>query len=316
MTSLNDLHTVNRALRIFALSVLSFAIIASSGIGGSGQAQTTIKIIVNDSPITSYDISNREKFLRLISRGRAGRQQAIDELINEKLKTQEAKRRNVTASDADVDRAFAGIARNAKLTPAKLTAALRRQGVNPITLKNRIRADIVWAKLVRAEARTAVKVTEKDVLDAIGADANTETQIAEYNLQQILFVVPAKSSTKYRSQRKREAERFRSQVTSCDQTRTLAKGLRDVTIKPTRRANEQQLADLAEEIAGTPVGKATRPKASSSGYEMFAVCAKKTISGTSSEGAGARNKLMGAETNRFAQQKLRDLRSEAMIERR
>jgi len=77
-----------------------------------------------------------------------------------------------------------------------LNAALKQQGVNPATLKTRIRADLVWAKIVRADARSAVNVTERDVLNAIGKgdgeQANGKTELEEYTLQPILFVVPKK----------------------------------------------------------------------------------------------------------------------------
>ncbi len=315
------LQNAQTVLRTVALLALLAAIsLPAAVISEPALAQSSIKVVVNGSAITSYDISNRTRFLKLISRGRAGQTQAVEELINEQLKFQEAKRRNVTASDADVDRAYAGIARNAKLTPGKLTAALKQQGVNPDTLKTRIRADLVWGKLVRADARTAVNVTEQEVIKALGQDggeeAPTDTEISEYTLQPILFVVPKKASNNYRAQRKREAESFRNRITSCDQTLSLAKGLRDVAIKPVRRANEQELGELAEEIAATSVGKATRPRTSPSGWELFAVCTKKAIRGTSKAVTDERIKMRTDETQRFAQKKLRDLKSEAMIERR
>jgi peptidyl-prolyl cis-trans isomerase SurA len=278
--------------------------------------QTSIKIVVNDSPITSYDIANRERFLKLISGGRFGEQRAIEELIDEQLKMQEAKRRNVTIPESEVDQAFARIAKSTKLTPDKLTQALTQQGVNPVTLKNRIRADLAWNRIVRADARTALTITEQDVADALGGEVEQETEIAEYTVRPIVFVVPKSSSKSYDAQRKQEAESFRGQLESCDQAETLAKGLRDVTIRTPKRVDERQLGEDAEIISTTPVGKATAPRKTQIGYEMFAICEKKSIKGTSMESAEARNKLQGEAGERFARRKLRDLKSEAMIEYR
>ena len=295
----------------------AIAVLIAFGLTGSPAfAQSAIKIVVNDSPITSYDISNREKFLRLISRGRMGKQRAIDELIDEKLKLQEARRRNVSISDAEVDQAFARIASSTKLTPAKLTQALKQQGVNPITLKNRIRADLAWSAIVRADARTALNVTEKDVANALGEEAETETDISEYTVRSIVFVVPKKSSKSYDAQRKREAESYRGLLEGCDQADALAKGLRDVTVRSTRRISEQQLGEYAKTIAETPIGKATAPRKIEVGYELLAVCSKKSIKGSTKESLDARSKLRGEAGERFARRKLRDLKSEAMIEYR
>ncbi len=293
------------------------AVLIAFGLASSAAfAQGAIKIVVNDSPITSYDISNRAKFLRLISRGRLGKQKAIEELIDEKLKLQEARRRNVSISEAEVDQAFARIASSTKLTPAKLTQALKQQGVNPTTLKNRIRADLAWSAIVRADARTALNVTEQDVAEALGDEVETETDVSEYTVRSIVFVIPKKSSKSYDAQRKREAESYRGRLEGCDQAEALAKGLRDVTVRQTRRISEQQLGTFAETIAETPVGKATAPRRIPAGYELLAVCSKKSIKGSTKESLAARNKLRNEAGERFARRKLRDLKSEAMIEYR
>lgn len=297
------------------LSALAFALAIFLS-GAPAIAQSTIKIVVNDSPITSYDISNRERFLKLISRGRLGRQKAVEELIEEKLKLQEAKRRNVSISDQEVDQAYARIAGNTKLTPAKLTQALTQQGVNPITLKNRIRADLAWGKIIRADSRTALNVTEKDVAEALGGKAENETELSEYTVRPIVFVIPKQSSKSYDAQRKREAESFRGRLESCDQAETLAKELRDVTVRQVKRVDEQQLGNFAEAIAATPVGKATPPRKTPIGYELFAICSKKSIKGSSKESAEVRDQLRNEAGQRFARRKLRDLKSEAMIEYR
>lgn len=282
-------------------------------------AQTSIKVVVNDAVITSYDIDNRYKFLRLTSRGGASRKEAIDQLIDEQLKFQEAQRRNVRIPDSEVDNAYANIASRAKLSPSKLTAALQQQGINPITLKNRIRADLAWNRIVRADARGALNVTEQDVLEALGQNADgsaAETEISEYNIQEIIFVIPSKSSKGYADQRRREAEGFRSRFQGCDSSSDLAKGLRDVVVRPTVRRNEQQLQGYAEAVNETPVGKTTRPQKIDEGYQLLAICSKKSIRGTSQESAKVRNELLNEQGQRFARQKLRDLRSGAMIEYR
>lgn len=309
------LRQVASALFVAALGLSIVAVTVPAA------AQTRIKVIVNDSPITTYDIDNRYRFLRLTSRGRASREQAIDQLIDEQLKLQEAKRRNVNVPDSEVDNAFATIASRAKLSPAKLNAALRQQGINPITLKNRIRADIAWGQIVRADARSVLNVTDEDVIKALGGrsgegDNPATADIAEYTIQPILFVTPKKSSKGYIAQRKREAESFRNRFTGCDSSKELAKGLRDVVVRPLVRRNEQQLQGQTEEVAEIAVGKTTRPNKIDEGWQILAVCSKKTIRGATSESAKVRNELMNEQGQRFSRQKLRDLRSGAMIERR
>src|SRR3712207_4996343 len=54
--------------------------------------QSSVRILVNDQPITSQDIKSRTQMLRVFSRGQQGEKEAIEQLIDERLQLQEAKR--------------------------------------------------------------------------------------------------------------------------------------------------------------------------------------------------------------------------------
>lgn len=283
-------------------------------------AQSAIKILVNEQPITTYDIRNRTKFLRLTTRGRAKREQAVEDLINERLKMQEAARRRINVSDAQVDRAFGQIASRAKLTPTRLSQALRQSGVNPQTLKDRLRSEIAWSQIVRARFQATVKITERDVAEALAgkdAPAETETGIAQFDLQPILFVIPAKATKGHINQRRREAEAFRSRFAGCDQALEQAKRLKGIVVKPKiRRTAEDLRGPAAESIAETAVGKATRPEKVAQGYQILGVCAKRDLAGQSVAAEEVRDKLSNDRGTRMAERFLHDLRAEAIIEYR
>ena len=55
-----------------------------------------------------------------------------------------------------------------RLTPEQLTQQLARSGVNPATLKHRIRADIAWPQLVRGRYQASLQIGEKDILHGDG----------------------------------------------------------------------------------------------------------------------------------------------------
>lgn len=283
-------------------------------------AQSAIKVLVNEQPITTYDIRNRTGLLRLTTGGRKGRSQAIEELIDEKLKLQEAVRRRIIISDQEIDRAFGQIARRAKLTPARLTQALRQAGVNPQTLKNRLRSEISWGKIVRAQFKTSVQITERDVAEALaGKETGDEadTNVAQFDLQPIIFVIPANASKGYISQRRREAEAFRSRFAGCDQTLDQTKKLKGVVVQPKiRRTSNDLRGPTAESIANTEVGKATRPEKVAQGFQLLGICAKRDLAGQSMAAEAVRDKLASERGSRMARRFLRDLRAAAFIEYR
>ena len=63
--------------------------------------------------------------------------------------------------------------------------------------------------------------------EAEGGDVKT----TEYVLQQIIFVVPQGSSGGLETQRRREAEAFRSRFPGCDRSVAMAKQLKGVVVK-------------------------------------------------------------------------------------
>lgn len=285
----------------------------------AAEAQSAIKVLVNDQPITTYDVSNRARFLQLTTRGRAGEKQAVEELIDERLKLQEARRRNVTIPDSAVEEAFAGMASRAQLTPAQLQQALTQEGVNPDTLRSRIRAELAWAEVVRARFRTTVRITEQDVANALAGrqDAQQASALQEYDVQPIIFVVPEKASDALVAQRKREADAFRSRFASCDRTLEQAKGLRDVVVRPTVRRDESQIDDTTRDVlAKTAVGSTTPVEKIEEGFQVLAVCAKRALEGRTTESEEVRTELLNERGQLMARRYMRDLRSDAVIEYR
>ena len=104
---------------LVACGLAALALVAPAGLACTGaQAQSSIKIVVNGDPITTNEINQRARFLRLVARDLAGPQlvrQATDELVEERIKFQEAKRLKITANEAQVELAFGGIAQRVKL---------------------------------------------------------------------------------------------------------------------------------------------------------------------------------------------------------
>ena len=316
------LHPRIRCIAQIAIVTAIAALLATGTIsaGSPAMAQSAIKVLVNEQPITTYDIRNRTKFLKLTTRGRASKNQAIEDLINERLKMQEAAKRRVNVSNEQVERAYGQIAKRAKLTPSRLSTALRQSGVNPQTLKDRLRSEIAWGQIVRARFQATVKITERDIAEAIAGEAtpeDSETGIAQFDLQPILFVVPAKSSKGQVAQRRREAEAFRTRYAGCDQALDQAKKIRGVVVKQKIRRTAEELKSLnAESVTETAVGKATRPEKVSQGFQILGVCAKRDLAGQSSASGSARDKLASERGGRMARRFLRDLRAEAIIEYR
>ncbi|WP_417667989.1 SurA N-terminal domain-containing protein [Roseibium sp.] len=281
------------------------------------QAQTSIKVIVNDQAITSYDINQRARLITLTQRkgGATARRMAEQELIDDKLKLTEAARIGVSIPDSEVNGAYGNIARNVKMTPSQLSTALRRGGVNPQTLKDRLEAQLAWSQVVRRRFQATVKVSESDVIAALKksdkADQNTSI---EYDLKQVIVVVPKKSSNGFKAKRSRESNQIRKAFTSCEDIGSVLSQYSEVVVKPVGRRLETELPEaMRDEISKTEPGQLTKPQQTGRGYEMIAVCDKKEIQSDIAARTEMENELRAKEGEALSRRYLMDLRRRATI---
>ncbi|PTW60437.1 periplasmic chaperone for outer membrane proteins SurA [Breoghania corrubedonensis] len=303
-----------------------FAVALAGGILGGiplvANAATSIKVIVNDQPITNYDISQRARLIQLTARKSAGVSQrmAQDELIEERLKMQEAKRRGVSVSDAEVEQAFARIASRTKMSPKQLGAALSRSGVNPSTLKDRIRTEIMWHNVVLRRFRAQVNVSEQDVVAAMlkqDKDKVDVSKTTEYTLSQVIFVIPKNASASLKAQRKKEANSLRHRFTDCDSGLKFAESLKEVVVKPVGVRLAPELPDeVIQLLKDVPSGHLSTPVETGSGISAYAVCKKREIDSDAGLRTQIKDELRNKEGQMMARRYLRDLRRDAVIEYR
>jgi peptidyl-prolyl cis-trans isomerase SurA len=315
------LHSVFRPTRVLAALALTFAV-AEMAAPPHAIAQSAIRVVVNDEPVTTYEVQNRTRMLRLFSGGRQGEEEALEQLIDEKLMLQEAKRRGMGVTEAEVDAEFARRAGQAGLSPDQFAQAFRQNGVDVETFKEFLLAGMVWSDIVRARVRATVDVTETDVAAALEKRAGVEEQLdqqaaSEYMLQQILFVIPEKAGAGVEAQRKNDANAFRAAFRGCDSSLEQAKGVPGVVVKPKVRREENQISgELKEAIAQLEIGGIAGPERVAEGFQLVAICDKKTIAGHTVTTQKLERELTNERGQMLARRYLRDLRSDAVIDYR
>ena len=280
-----------------------------------------VVLIVNGDLITDYDIEQRSKFALLATHKAPSRPQVIEELIDEKLKIQVARRYKIELTQSDVDHNYAEMAHrmNRNWTGDQLTQALAQGGVDSETLKAKIMADLAWQTIIRGRFQSSLQLNEKSVLDEIQTrkkDDATPVIGYDYTLQPILFVVP-RNDAALTEARTRDAEALRARFTACDPGLSLARSLAGVVVKEAITKNSSELAPAIRDIIDkTEIGHLTAPETTTQGVELFALCAKKENKADTPEKAQAREKLFAEQFESKAKHYLQDLRRQAMIERK
>jgi peptidyl-prolyl cis-trans isomerase SurA len=276
-----------------------------------------VKVIVNDQVITTFDIAQRLRLMTL-AREKGGEKEAIEQLINETLELSDAKRRGFNIPEAQVERAYSSIAQGMKVSADQLSKMLLQAGVQPETLKRRIRVQMTWGQLVQARQRATNTVKATDVTAKLLAESKAQqVMLTEYRLQQIIFVVPDKSSPAYVAQRRKEAEAFRLRFAGCDKSLDLAKGLKDVVVKDLGRRTAGDLGGKqGDDIKATPVGKATPSAQTSLGIEIIGVCSSREIKSDAEARAEVESKLSMEQSKTVGEEYLKELKKSAVIQMR
>lgn len=140
---------------------------------GAGQTQAErIVAVVNGDAITTGDVANRGRLFALstglpvtpevIARLRP---QIIKQLIDERLRLQEAQRRKIVVNDKDVADAIGEIEQRNGLPQGALQAKLRGQGVAMRTLIDQVRVQLAWTRVLRDEIGARGTISEADIAD-------------------------------------------------------------------------------------------------------------------------------------------------------
>ncbi|MBZ0216664.1 MAG: SurA N-terminal domain-containing protein [Fimbriimonadaceae bacterium] len=304
---------------LWAFSCLVLLAIANTPL--SAQTVQGVAVLVNDEPISNFDIEQRMKLMRASTGKPANsrmREEVIEQLIDETLKLQEARRLNISVSDEQIDESLGQMAAGSRMSLEQFKGALKRTGINIVTLRNRVAAEISWREIVRARFQRSVRVREQDVEREMGQRGNVEeTTRTDFKLQQILLLVRPGSPNSVVNSRMNEAQLIRRDFTSCGSSRSITVGMRDIVIKDLGTVSSSTLPPAAQtELANLQVGGITTPQMSQKGIILLGVCGREEVTDNSQARATVQNELMNQEFSNLALRHLRDLRQDAVIERR
>ena len=128
--------------------------------------------VVNGDVITTGDIANRGRLFALSSGLPVTaevlerlRPQVAKQLVDERLRLQEAQRRKIAVTDRDIAEAIAEIEQRNGLPPGRLAANLKGQGVALRTLIDQVRVQLGWARVIRQELGNKGEISEADIAD-------------------------------------------------------------------------------------------------------------------------------------------------------
>lgn len=196
---------MNPALPIALLRSLLGALAVAIALTAPVHAQSVQRIaaIVNDEVISAFDLEQR-LLLLLSSSGREpsaemmrqAQPQVLDSLVEERLQLQEAQRLNIQVSDAEIADGIRFIEEQNRMQSGDLERVLGRSGVGVETLRQQIRTQIAWGKVISRRLRPTVTVGQDEVNAAMARAEQTQGR-SEYLVSEIFLSIdsPARRQT-------------------------------------------------------------------------------------------------------------------------
>lgn len=140
----------------------------------SGIPREAVAAVVNDTVITTFDLRQRMRLMLVSAGGQIPvealprlQQQALRDLVEEKLKLQEAAEFELEISEEELQQEFAVVAAKSNMETNAFIEALKNDGISPTSLKDQIEAGIVWPQLVQGRFRDRIRVNEDEVEDTL-----------------------------------------------------------------------------------------------------------------------------------------------------
>ena len=308
--------------RLAAIVVASAFVLLVFASDVRAQNEQSIVALVNDEPITNYDVTQRMRLLKVTARkepSAALRKQVIEDLISERVQVQEATKSGVVVSDDQVNQVLDRVAASNNLKRDQLIASLGQLGVNPSTMKEQIRSRLAWRSVVQRKFRGQVSVNASQVDEALSEEKpeGAKKKSTEFQLQRVRLELPETPDQRTIANRFVEAEQLRKRVTSCNNIEQVVGRLRRTSVKSVGRKTAQQLLQPTRAILlATEDGRLTPPTITSSGIELYAVCTRRSVERNDEQRREVRTKLISQEYNILARRHLRDLRQDAFVEYR
>ena len=319
MTITGNSHT--RGLICSLLALLALGCMCAPSV--KAQGELSIVALVNDEPISAYDVMQRVRFVSVTTRKQPTkemRKKIVDDLINENLQLQEAKKQNIVVTDDQVNAAIGNIAKGNGMTGGQMVEALGKLGINPATFKNRIKAMIAWQQVVRRKFSRQIRVSKTQVEKAMrsnGGDGDgAKVDKTEFELKRVRLKVPSGAGQPAITARLAEAEVLRSKFETCNSISGLVGKVKNATVQSlgTKTADQIQQPSRAL-LLNASMGQMTPATVTSDGVELYAVCNKRAVKGKDpQQRKSVESKLRQQEFMRMSKSFIRDLRQDAYIE--
>jgi peptidyl-prolyl cis-trans isomerase SurA len=181
-------------------SIIVLSLLLALASLASAELVSGIAILVNDEPITTFDIQKEKDGIEKGMAAKAPqddeartrlRQAAIDSLINKKLIQQKIRELEIKVSEEEVRQAIEDVRKTNNITQDNLVEALTARGISFDEYKEQIKEQLERLRLISMEVRSKVQISDKEALDYYTANPGAFQVDEAFRVRQVYFKLPA-----------------------------------------------------------------------------------------------------------------------------
>lgn len=300
------------------LALAGFAVFAPQAVAAT--ESRAVLAVVNDQPITSFDVEQRMKLTSVLGSGKKlSRKEALELLINDILKRNETKRVKATLSDEQVDRAIERLAKGSGTTVEGLTAKLKSVGISIKALRTQIGTNMSFNRVLIAKYKITPKVDDADVdkkMEALKQDPRLQPVLV-YELREV--VLPIDFQDPFADQliqnRGLEARQIQKNYAGCGKLDDAVSGIFNVNIsKLFQVPGDTMPKKMREVLEKSGTSNLVGPMRAKQGIQLIAFCGKRTIAPQGPTREQVQRMLVEHVYEVYEDKYIRELRRTALID--
>ena len=286
---------------------------------GSPAGATRVLALVNDYPVTDFDVAQRQKLSRIIG-GPRDRKGAFRAVVNNAVLVTEAKKLGIEVSDSQVEKALQRMAKGMGGMD-RLKRALSKAGVRMSTMRDYVRSTILFQLLARRMGKTIkAEVNDAEVerrYRKILADPRLKP-VTVYDLREVLLPLDAADPVMRKQlayARLAEAQQIMQRYRGCRTLRQATADIFNVRIsKPIQADAARMPPRLRQAIRKAGTRRLVGPMRAPQGIQLLALCGIRNIKPPRPSKEQVRQIVRSEAINREVERVMRQLRRKAFIE--
>ncbi|MFZ4808667.1 MAG: peptidylprolyl isomerase [Hyphomicrobiaceae bacterium] len=244
------------------------------------------------------------------------RKTALEELVEERIKMQEAKKLSALADDVDVDNIVRNIAKRNNLSEKEFAENLRKGGADVAAMKARFKATLSWNEVVRRRFGRDVVVNPLEIDRFVSQAAKGDDEI-ELDVQRLILTVPGKLAQKDFASRLVDAEKIRRSFKDCKSLPGLVAGVENAKLENLGIRKPSSIPEPARTLLlNARDGEMLPPSPGAGVIDLYVLCSRKVVKADDKARNEAAAELRQKEFELLARRHLKNLRQDAHIEYR